>query len=316
MTTRTTNPEPLPLARSSSAEPPPPSWLDSWFTERAFLTTGSQRPTNTECAIRIGPHASLVSVRVRDARDSEGERFVGSTASAYAIVRSTLANSAHPNVVRMWNFIPGIHDLMDGGQARYMAFNEGRFAAFSDWFGGAAGIAANAPSATGVGHQGSDLVVHALAMRHAGESIENPAQVPAYLYSSRWGRLPPCFARATRTHDPDRALLISGTAAVIGEESAHEGDLRAQWDATIDNLGRVLDRADAASDSLACSSVRHVRVYVARQMDTQVVRGWVPTSFPAAREVEVMHADLCRRELLVEVEAVASAHGSRERFVR
>src|SRR5207245_413528 len=80
------------------------------------------------------------------------------------------------------------------------------------WFGSAEAIRRRVPAASGVGHGGEDLVLHALAVAEAGQAVDNPNQVPAYHYSTRYGPVPPCFAQATRV--PVRgyptAVLIRG----------------------------------------------------------------------------------------------------------
>ena len=313
MTTHARHLDALPQTFEPTDELAPPPWLESWLDDEITPAEFVCPETSTQqmtARIRRGPLATLVSVRVQGARQVRDGRFGDLTASAYALVRSALRDSAlqapaHRHVVRMWNFIPGIHDHMAGGEARYMTFNAGRFSALSDLHRGKAGIAANAPAASGVGHLGTDLFIHALAMERAGISVENPAQIPAYHYSSRWGRVPPCFARATAINDEDRTLLISGTAAVIGEESVHDGDARAQWDATINNISRVIEHADTDGLIVPPRRVDHARIYMARAEDEQSVREWSRRSFPDSQTIEILSAQLCRSELLVEIEAVA-----------
>lgn len=313
MTPHASHPVPLtePLNAATRAGPTladnlsAPVWTESLVGNRK-----RDEDLRSACGVRVGPLATLVTVRVRDARRSTDGCFSDLTADAYAEAAGQLRALAdlrgHTHVVRVWNFIPGIHDRMDDGQQRYMAFNEGRHRALRGWLGGERGIAERAPAATGVGHAASDLVIHVLAVEHPGRAIENPAQVPAYRYSSRWGRVPPCFARATVLDHLSGAVLVSGTAAVFGEESVFPGDLRAQWDATMTNLGRVLGREPA-------DSVEHARAYVARASDITAVRTLARSSLPASCGIEILQADLCRAELLVEVEAVAglSAPGVR-----
>ena len=138
-----------------------------------------------------------------------------------------------------------------------MVFNAGRFAAFADWFRAPQSRSAaqsapvfdrarfhrDIPTATGVGHAGDDLIIHALASALPGRPIENPRQRAAYRYSRKYGPLPPCFARATLvpgTADSQRSLLIGGTASVCGEASVHADDLVAQTAETFRNLDALI----------------------------------------------------------------------------
>src|SRR6516162_7279085 len=139
--------------------------------------------------------ATLATAVVERFRHLDAADMQQQVVKAYAHVRATVARSPHRHVVRMWNFIPGIGDCIDRHQDRYMAFNGGRFAAMREWFA-VSGVTAGRqlPAASGVGHGGDDLIIHALAVAEAGEAVENPDQIPAYQYSARYGPMPPCFA--------------------------------------------------------------------------------------------------------------------------
>lgn len=258
--------------------------------------------------------ASVTSAGLRRLNFDQTRRAVAlAFEQLFAVTRD--AGFAHP--LRVWSFIPGIHDLPAHPTAsptpdaevpdRYMAFNAGRFDAMAAFYGSVADLARRVPAASGVGTPPhcDDLVIHLLSHRHPGTQVNNPAQVPAYRYSARYGQLPPCFARATRA--PDGSLLISGTAAITGEDSRHQGSLDAQWQLTLANLRRVIS-ADAAlpPDTDPLSRLTSVRAYVPQAAHLASVREAAHRSFAGATEVEVVRADLCRRELLVEVEAVAS----------
>jgi hypothetical protein len=150
------------------------------------------------------------------------------------------------------------------------------------------------------------LVVHALAMSEPGTPVENPLQVPAFRYSKRYGPLPPCFARATRVSLPEPMLLIAGTAAITGELSRHIGDLNKQFELTIENL-RILVRASVSANDTAdpLTRMEQVRVYVLRSDDFQMVQRLAANAFTPSAHVELVRADLCRADLLVEIEGLA-----------
>jgi enamine deaminase RidA (YjgF/YER057c/UK114 family) len=211
--------------------------------------------------------------------------------------------------VRLWNHIPGIRRTNAQGLDRYMAFNAGRFAACSEWFGSPDAFDRLLPTASAVGHGGTDLVVHLLAADAPGTAVENPRQVPSYRYSRRFGPRPPCFARATtvRWEDDDRGptVLVGGTASIRGEETMHRGDLPAQARETFDNLA-ALARA-AGADGLA--AFESLRVYYVHQADRQTIERMTAEAFPHLADVEYVKADLCRPDLLVEIEGVARAEG-------
>jgi enamine deaminase RidA (YjgF/YER057c/UK114 family) len=179
------------------------------------------------------------------------------------------------------------------------------------WFGAAEQIRQQAPAASGVGHDGDDLVVHALAMASRGMAIENPDQVPAYHYSPRYGPVPPCFARATRVASPIPALFISGTAAITGEDSRFGADVEGQFQLALRNLWMVIAKAygdvrrDLSARESLLQTLQHIRIYLPPGVDQQAVERLARAAFAASTPIEWVGADLCRSDLLVEIEGVA-----------
>jgi chorismate lyase/3-hydroxybenzoate synthase len=211
---------------------------------------------------------------------------------------------------------------MGDGRDRYMVFNAGRFAAFCHWFGSAAVFNRTVPTASAVGVVDGALVIHGLATRHPGRPIENPRQVPAYSYSTRYGPLPPCFARATVVPmadglDADVAaaergsarLLVGGTASIVGEDSRHQRDARQQTLETFANLAHLLAAASGTAgevdEAARLDAFTDARVYIVRESDAAIVRPLVLARLAGSARVEFAQADLCRRELLVEIEGLA-----------
>jgi chorismate lyase/3-hydroxybenzoate synthase len=254
----------LPRAQTLLA---PPAWAQDWAARRL---------------------ASLRSVVVPRAASASAEGLRHLAAAAVAQLLREIAASPFPHVARMWNFIPQIHATLDNGEDRYMAFNAGRHDAMASCFGPA--LAARVPAATGVGHPGEDLHIHAFALAQPGVPVNNPLQVPAYRYSARYGRLPPCFARATRT---PHGLLISGTASIRGENTVAPDDLHRQLALTLENLHALT----------AGRPLKHPRAYVPPEVDREEVAAKLEEHFP---DVEIIEADLCRRDLLVEIEGIVT----------
>jgi len=300
----------LPIIASDAALAPLP-WVRSWMGDGASSSTTRDRDADIDITITCGDELSFVTAIAPKARVSDGNAFHQRSAAVYRAIRTAFDNSPHRHVVRMWNHIPGIHDPLDAECDRYMHFNAGRFEAMCEWFGGAESFPQRVPAASGVGHDGQDLIVHALAMREPGTPVENPQQVPAFRYSKRYGPLPPCFARATRVARPVPSLLIAGTAAITGEISRHLGDLDRQFALTIENL-RILIRAGAGAGTAANSDavdplirMQQIRIYVLRSDDFLTVGQLARAAFAPAARVELVRADLCRTDLLVEIEGLA-----------
>ena len=250
---------------------------------------------------------SLVSLRLVDAVDLDAGEFRAGARRLYESLRRLLAkrtNTPHP--VRIWNFIPGILEPLGELPHRYMEFNAGRFEAYERWFETRSNFALQLPTATGTGQAGRHLDVHCLCARHPGTPVENPRQISAYRYSPRYGPLPPCFARATRLYNGHGVdwLLVGGTASVTGEDSAHLGDLDGQLEETALNLGALVRAASRAGDD-ALERFEHLRVYHPRAEDSCYLSRTLAARFPSVERLELVQSDLCRPELLLEIEGVA-----------
>jgi hypothetical protein len=261
----------------------------------------------------------LISAIIDDADVVPPEVLQARVTAAYRGLGALLSRHER-HAVRFWNFIPRIHAQLTDGRDRYMVFNAGRFHAFSDLYGSAAMFARALPTASAVGTDRGPLVIHALGDIAPGSPLENPRQVPAYSYSKRYGPLPPCFARATLTERApgDHRLLIGGTASIIGEDSHHMRDPRRQAHETFDNLTQLVASASArvhaqvdqdaptlppVSDPL--DALTDLRVYFVQEDHAALVRDLVLARFRRAEHIEFMRADLCRTELLVEIEGQA-----------
>ncbi|WP_154661908.1 chorismate transformation enzyme, FkbO/Hyg5 family [Phycisphaera mikurensis] len=219
--------------------------------------------------------------------------------------------------LRFWNYVPGITEPAGDAAHRYMVFNAGRAAGMAE-----AGFAGRRVAASAVGFPGDAdaprLTVQMLAGPAPAEPAENPRQVPAWRYSDRFGDVPPAFARAARLPASagflPGALLLAGTASVVGEESLHPGDLAAQAAETCTNLavllaagaGRALaPGAAGGEEDVHLARLRDLRVYVKRAADLPAVGRMLQARCPAA-SVSLMHAEICRPELLLEAEGVSS----------
>ena len=325
MQSRATDAGPVPAPRATAPSLAERSDLGvpRWAVE--LVSAGGARAAaagSPEVRVAASDAFTLVTVRKAGAAALTPSEFEACTRSAYSAIAAQLDRARAPHPVRFWNYIPDIHRPCGAGLDRYMAFNAGRFAACSDWFGGPDTFDRVLATGSGVGHSGDDLVIHALAAAAPGTAVENPRQIPAYRYSRRFGPRPPCFARATVVRPAGGAplVLVGGTASIRGEASVHVGDLRAQTLETFRNLASLVrsaagggggaPAADADADfdgnPADLGAFRDLRVYHFRDADRDAVEDLVRSTFPDVTRVEYMRADLCRPELAVEIEGVAA----------
>ena len=299
--------------RPEVVSPPPaslPGWVDRLIGD-APVRAVSARDGRPGVERRESAGWRLVSVVLAGARGLDVLTFQQAVMDGFAAVLDQLEPRGTVHPVRFWAFVPDIHARLEPDLDRYMVFNAARFAAYSAWYGGREAFPRALPTASAVGTFGQDLVLHCLAADTPGRPVENPRQVPAYRYSRRFGPLPPCFARATLVARPaQRALLlVGGTASIRGEASMHESDLGAQMDETLANLASVAEAACGTSGTsdgpAALAGYRHLRAYHRREGDRAEVESRMREAFPGLDRLELLSAELCRPELLVEVEGVA-----------
>lgn len=212
----------------------------------------------------------------------------------------------HPGFkfVRIWNFLDGINDGVKDLE-RYRQFSVGRAEAFKGWH-----ITDElSPTGTAIGTPvGSGLQIIGLASTRELEPVENPEQISAFNYPRKYGPRSPKFSRSGMVSAPCSLLfLISGTAAVVGHESARPFETNSQVRTTVRNLNAltsaVAARFQTPVDRLLNSST-HLRVYIRDSSDYEKVRDFLLSALPVPEsQIIFLEGDICRRELMVEVEA-------------
>ncbi len=212
---------------------------------------------------------------------------------AYRSLRRFIAASPMPHCLRLWNYLDAINEG-DGDDERYRRFCAGRAIGMRD------GGDAPYPAATAIGRQDGVRVlqVYGLAGRRPGTPVENPRQVSAWRYPRQYGPTAPTFARGMR--DADGQLLISGTAAVVGHASRHHDDLAAQVEETWANLGSLLQES-AVGDPRIGRRTR-LKAYLRDPADAGFVAAAVAARAPDLGGLLLLGGDICRRELLVEID--------------
>jgi len=301
-----------PRLRGPQIAAPPPASLPAWVEQ---LLAGSPvvplrgRGGRPDVCRRDANGWRQISTAVPNIRGLDVLTFQQAVMDAFAAIFDQLGPTGSVHPVRFWAFVPEIHAQLEPDLDRYMVFNAARFAAFSAWYGGRDAFPRALATASAVGTSGSDLVLHCLAADSAGQPVENPRQVPAYRYSRRFGPMPPCFARATvvRPRGGTCLLMVGGTASIRGEESMHETDLGAQMDETLANLASVVGAAwsGCTEGRAALGRYRQLRAYHRREADRREVEARMQSAFPNLDRLELLSAELCRAELLVEVEGLA-----------
>ena len=237
--------------------------------------------------------------------DNEHSPLELATIGAYTDIFAALDALAYPQLVRIWNYVPSINeDVVDG--ERYWQFNRARQESF---LSRKLPIVDTVPAGSALGTPtGSPLVIYFLASRVAMRAIENPRQVSAYHYPSQYGPKSPTFSRAALLTEPaGDTLLVSGTASIIGHESVHTNDVAAQTRETIANINALITEANRLSRDLRYArDMLAYKVYVRNPQHLPTIAAELRAGIGHRAMVTYLRADVCRRELLVEIEAASS----------
>lgn len=208
-------------------------------------------------------------------------------------------------VVRTWFYMGNIV-ADEGGNQRYKELNRAR-TVFFDQHG-----LTTFPASTGIGMAGDDVILSALAVMGGNVQcvpLENPRQVAAYDYAAHYSPQSPKFSRAmTVAHGGRATTYISGTASITASETQHLGDAERQTEETLDNIAALIGEENLAGHSLPglgtnMDGLTVARAYVKHVEDYPAVRGVCENRLGCP--VIYTMGDVCRDDLLVEIEAVA-----------
>lgn len=244
-----------------------------------------------------------VAAALLSEEESAGVALETTTYQAYRRLLSTLKDLGYPYLWRAWNYFPSINGD-DNGLERYQRFCMGRHQALVEAL---PDFPASLPAGTAIGTTSGPLQVYALAGTYPAKHLGNPRQVHAHEYPKTYGPLSPSFARATVTQIDGKALLfLAGTASVVGHATRHVGSAHFQTRETLKNIQTLLqhaqDSCDTGSFTDICSAI--YKVYVRHERDLgEILRIVADTPLSLTQPI-FLRGDLCRRDLLVEIEAV------------
>ncbi|HZO21353.1 MAG TPA: Rid family hydrolase, partial [Steroidobacteraceae bacterium] len=170
-------------------------------------------------------------------------------------------------------------------------------------------LTGNVPAACALGSlSGSPLVIYFLASHEAPTAIENPRQVSAYEYPPQYGPKP-AFSRASVLRERSGAMLfVSGTSSIVGHRTVHAGDVAAQTRETLTNIEALVEEANRVTGAsrFAIGTLAY-KVYVRKVADLPTIQSQLHAALGRQAQVMYLHAEICRQDLLVEIEAIGRA---------
>lgn len=243
--------------------------------------------------------------------------------TAFGIMNDILENESmtFADVIRQWNYVEdivGYDSMCENTVQNYQVLNEIRSKYYSR-----VTFSHGYPAATGIGMNAGGIILEFYACHtHDKEKIipvRNPLQKDAYEYSqevlignalniNRY-KSAPKFERAKYIAVKDnRLIFVSGTASIKGEKTVGINDAEAQTKTTIENINNLISAENLKINGILnnYSSIKFssVRVYIKNPSDIGVVKQICNKSFPEV-QVNYLIADICRDNLLVEIEGIA-----------
>ena len=245
------------------------------------------------------------TVAILERPDSAPEDFRADAYDAYHELLSAVQTKEHGHLVKIWNYFSGINEA-EGDAEKYRQFSLGRASVFDEL-----GIQdESVPTGTAIGclHE-CGLSIIALLTNNDFRSTENPRRRSAYHYPRQYGPRSPKFSRGGRVSSADHDLfVISGTAAIIGHESVFPYETARQASETLNNLDHLADALSGLGSedrSLVLDQELILRVYLRDREDMDLVaRQLRETLGDIEPNLVFLNADICRRELMVEIDGV------------
>jgi len=219
------------------------------------------------------------------------------------------------NIIRQWNYIENIALVEDQDDApqNYQDFNDVRARYYNQ-----VQFKQGYPAATGIGQESGGVIIGFIALSESDiisiKPIGNPGQIDAHQYSdlvlegSSDQKCTPKFERAKLVTIGSRNYIyVSGTASILGEKTVHAGDVEKQTLTTIENIKRLFSRENQDSLGLnfdvAKIQFSHLRVYVKFKKDIPAVQKVCDAELNCKSSL-FLESDVCREDLLVEIEGV------------
>jgi chorismate lyase/3-hydroxybenzoate synthase len=201
---------------------------------------------------------------------------------------------------RIWNLVPHINDA-PAGMENYRAFNAGRHRVLSErWH---SGLASRLPAASALGTQSGGPALAFSAARRPAQHFENPLQEAPLSYPPEFGPLPPAFARSSKvTIVGGTVWHLSGTASIRGCRTVGAG-INEQLAVTLENIATLYARMEVPAGRRATWKIFLRDPAHLDAASTAFTAAWPDDAASAM----YLHADICRPDLLVEIEAIFSA---------
>ena len=268
-------------------------------------------------------HGKFKVVHATGLMGSAGDSIQESAEKAFESAMDILSREglSISHIIRQWNYVEDIAHLEDPSRAtqNYQVFNDVR-AKYYDPEAFPMGY----PAATGIGMTTGGVIIGFIAVSDSDcvevKPIRNPRQIDAHQYSEQvlvgkvtgimGEKCTPKFERGKMVVlDGTCNMYVSGTASIVGELTLHPDDVEKQTITTIENIFELFSRENqrelGVKFDVRTIEFSHLRIYVKRQEDFSKVEA-VCKSMLNSKSFLFLESDICREDLLVEIEGIFS----------
>jgi hypothetical protein len=257
------------------------------------------------------------------AKDPE-DSLASQVEDSYKLMKDILTaeSISFSDIVRQWNYVENIVEVNtdDGNKPvqNYQVLNDTRSVYYSQL-----NFQHGYPAATGIGMNYGGILLEFYAVMPFDKveivPVKNPKQVDAYNYSQEVlvgdsiKELPqkttPKFERAKYlSMNGHKTIFISGTASIHNEVTIGIDDVEKQTLVTLENISELVTNENltnsGASDIEGILNYSFLRIYVKESSDLEIVKSICDKKFNNT-SISYLIADICRDNLLVEIEGVA-----------
>ena len=296
--------------------------IEAWGVCRSGGEVGIERVSDN---LVIVHHSGITTAHVAGiVPDTDATAIHTRSMNAFLRMRDILTARGfrYDQVFRTWLYLGDIVGIEDGIE-RYKELNRARADFYDDirFLGGLVPPSFNGtvyPASTGIGASSRDVTMGCIAISTDRDDValiplENPLQTSAFDYEAVHSPSSPKFSRAMAVVVGNTAaIMVSGTASIVQSQTCFIGDVERQTAQTLDNIEALMAEGNFARYGFpglgaTLQDMTLARVYIKNQADYAKTRaicearlGELPTIYAGA--------DVCRDNLLVEIEGVAFAH--------
>ncbi len=222
------------------------------------------------------------------------------------------------DIVRQWNYIEnivGVTSENNGLIQNYQIFNNVR----SEYYK-TASFGNGYPAATGIGMKVGGVIIDFIAVSTSNNlsihPITNSQQIDAHQYSEEIlvgdnsvQKASPKFERAkVLSNKTVNEIFISGTAAILGQNTIPKQVITAQTLTTIQNINNLISSDNLIANGVSISKIikapSYIRVYVKNMEDIPEAKKICDEYFKNVPALYLV-SDICRDNLAVEIEGIA-----------